>query len=225
MKRHWILLVVSALLFVVVLAPVSAQPSAIGFDPPVVDMYELSCSGGSAEGSSEADYVAILVTSQRFFTKPSAHSGQPSSLPIKHTGKALNGIPFGHFVIVPVINGHFSGGMSIPEVPEGTPVLIEVFAVDSVEFPFPISDPWVHFEACQPHVGPYPAVGYVSRTIICDSALYDGPAGNPISGTMVYTGQTFWVNPTAVTAADSTSWNQIFVGGWANGYIRSECVQ
>ncbi|MBK9746927.1 MAG: hypothetical protein IPO91_09100 [Chloroflexi bacterium] len=228
MKRYWILLLVSALLFVVVLAPVSAQPVAKS-DPAVVDAYQLSCSGGSAEGSSTAPYVAIIV--DYAFAKTSSNQ-RTISMPVKHTelirtgAKPLNGfIPFGHMVIVPVVDGHFSGGVSIPEVPEGTPIMMYVFPVDNLETPFPIGDPWMHIEACKLYVGPYPEVGYLPRTIICDSALYDSPAGNPIPGTAVTIGQTFYVDPIAVTAADNTSWMQIFVGGWADGYIRSECVQ
>ncbi len=139
MKRHWILILVTALLFAVVLSPVYASPVTMG-DAPTISSYALSCSGGSASGSSTAPYVAIFVTSFHHVTKP-AILEQVSSAPIKQPApssildKPFAGIPFDHMVIVPVVDGLFSGGMSIPELPEGTPVLIQVFPVDSLESP------------------------------------------------------------------------------------------
>ncbi len=232
MKRYWVILFVSILLFVGALAPVSAQP-VTSFDTPVIDTYQLSCGGGSVEGSSTAQYVAILVDYRLAKALPNdLTNSHPIRMPVKHTelirtnAKVLNGyIYFGDLVVVPVVDGHFSGGVFIPEAPEGTPVLIQVFPVLSVETPYAIGGSWTHVEPCKPYIGPYPEADYVQRTIICATPIYDSPAGGVVPGTAITIGQTFFVDPNAVTAADSTSWNQIFVGGWANGYIRSECVQ
>ncbi len=74
---------------------------------------------------------------------------------------------------------------------------------------------------------PAPAapVSYVLNLITCNTPIYDSPAGRYVGNGMVYAGQTFFTSSTPVIAADGSSWTQVFVGGWSNPYIPSECVQ
>lgn len=66
---------------------------------------------------------------------------------------------------------------------------------------------------------------YALRVMICDTPLYDSPAGSVIPNTSVVIGQIFSVDPVDAIAADGTHWTQIFVGGWSNPFVPSVCVQ
>jgi len=66
--------------------------------------------------------------------------------------------------------------------------------------------------------------GFVLRTITCDVAVYDQAGGNPVGDNRVTAGQTWYVNPTPVTA-NGQSWTEIFVAGFTNGYVPTSCVQ
>ena len=70
--------------------------------------------------------------------------------------------------------------------------------------------------------GPGIPNGFVLRTITCDVAVYDSPAGNAVGGARIRAGQTWYVSPT--TSAGSADWTEIFVGGFTNGYIPTACV-
>ncbi|HEX3052778.1 MAG TPA: hypothetical protein VHP83_19120 [Aggregatilineaceae bacterium] len=71
---------------------------------------------------------------------------------------------------------------------------------------------------------PIPA-GFQLRTITCDTPVYDSPAGSPVGENRIRAGQTWYVNTTAKTAGDGSSWSEVFVAGYKNGYVPSSCVQ
>ncbi len=71
---------------------------------------------------------------------------------------------------------------------------------------------------------PIPA-GFQLHTITCDTPVYDSPAGSPVGENRIRAGQTWYVNPTAKTADDGSSWTEVFVAGYKNGYVPSSCVQ
>jgi len=79
----------------------------------------------------------------------------------------------------------------------------------------------------EPIIEPSPDIpaAYVLRVMICDTMLYDNPAGSVISNTSVVIGQIFSVDPVDAIAADGSHWTQLFVGGWNNPYVPSVCVQ
>ena len=66
---------------------------------------------------------------------------------------------------------------------------------------------------------------FVLRTIICDTPVYDGPAGLTVGTNVITTGQTWYVNTSPVLGADGQLWTEIFVAGLHNGYIPSRCVE
>ncbi|HEX3052777.1 MAG TPA: hypothetical protein VHP83_19115 [Aggregatilineaceae bacterium] len=71
---------------------------------------------------------------------------------------------------------------------------------------------------------PIPA-GFQLHTITCDTPVYDSPAGSPVGENRIRAGQTWYVNTTAKTAGDGSSWSEVFVAGYKNGYVPSSCVQ
>lgn len=66
---------------------------------------------------------------------------------------------------------------------------------------------------------------FTLRTITCDTAVYDAPGGKALAtGEALKAGQTWYVNPTPVTAADGSSWTEFFPSGARNAYIPTSCV-
>jgi hypothetical protein len=65
--------------------------------------------------------------------------------------------------------------------------------------------------------------GFVLRTITCDTAVYDVAGGTPVSGAAITAGQTWFVNPTPVTAA-GRAWTEVFLAGPHNAFIPASCV-
>ena len=74
-------------------------------------------------------------------------------------------------------------------------------------------------------LGPDVPAAYTLRVMICDTVLYDSPAGSVIPNTSVVIGQIFSADPVDAIAADGTHWTQIFVGAWNKPYVPSVCVQ
>jgi hypothetical protein len=66
--------------------------------------------------------------------------------------------------------------------------------------------------------------GFVLRTITCDTPVYDTAGGKPVGDNKVTNGQTWYVNPTPVSA-NGQSWTEIFVAGYINGFVLTSCVQ
>ena len=71
--------------------------------------------------------------------------------------------------------------------------------------------------------GPPIPSGFVLRGITCDTAVYDSAGGQPVAGTLITAGQTWYVNPTPVTAGGS-SWTEIFTSSYINGFVPTACV-
>ncbi len=80
------------------------------------------------------------------------------------------------------------------------------------------------FVSCGYRDEPTPA-GFKLKTITCDVAVYDKPAGSPVADNTITNGQTWYVNPTPVQGTDGQSWSEIFVAGPINGFIPTSCVQ
>jgi hypothetical protein len=81
--------------------------------------------------------------------------------------------------------------------------------------------------AVAPASVPGPAIpgGFVLRTITCDTAIYQAAGGNPVAtGEHIINGQTWFVSPTPVKDAKGTSWTEIFVAGYSDGFIPTACV-
>jgi hypothetical protein len=74
---------------------------------------------------------------------------------------------------------------------------------------------------------PGPAIpdGFVLRTITCDVAVYDRPAGAPVGNNRVQGGQTWYVSASPIKGADGQSWTEIFVAGYTNAFIPTRCVK
>jgi hypothetical protein len=76
---------------------------------------------------------------------------------------------------------------------------------------------------------PYEAVpvpvGFTLHTLVCDTAVFNEPAGTPVGDNVVTAGQTWYTNPTPVAAVNGESWTEIFVAGVHTGFVPTRCVQ
>ena len=73
-------------------------------------------------------------------------------------------------------------------------------------------------------VGPPIPAGFVLRTITCDVAVFDTPGGQPVGSNKITAGQSWYVNPKAVTGPSGDSWTEIFVSSETNPFIPTRCV-
>ncbi len=202
MKLRWILLLAAALLLTVLVSPLHTVKA----DAYVGD-YAITCSSFSASGPSDAPFVTLYVSTD----------GEDTAY---------------YFVIVPVVNGTYSGTLNFPAYPAGTEIFFEVWGTLNLYNDYGDDGYWdegdfeYDYVNCVPGAnGPNIPAGYVLSSIICDTPIYDSPAGSLVGSASVKLGQTFYVNPVAAVAPDGSHWRQIFVGGWVNGYIPSVCVQ
>ena len=200
MKPRRILFIIVALLLIGVFAPlqiVNAQAPA----NLTVTNFNLGCGGISVTGSSDAPYIYVLAANIE--------------------------IPLPFIAFIPVINGQFSFSQSFPETPEGTLTVLMLIPADGGdESAIAIGEMWYTMEPCHPtEFGPDIPAAFEMRTIICDTPIYDSPAGSLVGSAAVTIGQTFYANPVDAIAADGTHWTQIFDGAWTYPYIPSVCVQ
>jgi len=203
MKLRLFVLLVAAFVFAAVLAPMQSVNA-----DAYVNTYTLACAGFSASGTSDQAYVTL-------YASPDDGSGDA------------------YFVVIPVVNGSYSGGLTFPEHPEGTAFSIEVWGTLAPYITFDDPNYWdsyeyfYSYEPCvkQVFTGPGIPADYVLRTIICETPVYDTPAGRPVGNAAVHVAQTFFVNPVPETAADGTSWTRIFVSSSPNPYIPTSCIQ
>jgi hypothetical protein len=173
----------------------SAQPAkAAGSGTLSVDGYTLTCSYFQAAGLSSGSSVWI----EAVWYAPG------------HGVELVN---------VPVFNGHFNGSVSFPSQPTGTWFELWVWGADGGWYSYPVQCP------TSTAVGgpPLPA-GFVLKTITCDVAVFDAPGGQPVDSNAIKSGQTWYVNPTPVEDAAGRSWTEIFVAGYTNGFVPTDCV-
>ncbi|MBK8031446.1 MAG: hypothetical protein IPK17_18540 [Chloroflexi bacterium] len=73
---------------------------------------------------------------------------------------------------------------------------------------------------------PGPAIpeGFVLRTIICETPVYNMVDGQAVAGSVILAGQTWYVDPTPVAGSDGELWTEIFTAGWVNGFISTDCI-
>ncbi len=201
MKPRRILFIIVALLFIGVFAPlqiVNAEPIA----SLNVTNYNLGCGTISVTGTSDAPYVYVNAVNVEF------------------------SVPF--TTLVPVINGQFSFSQSFAETPAGTFTVLVLAPADGSDLQniAIIGEAWIAIDFCRPtEYGPDIPAAFEMRTIICDTPIYDNPAGSLVGSAAVTTGQTFYANPVDAVAADGSHWTQIFDGAWTYPYIPSVCVQ
>jgi hypothetical protein len=74
------------------------------------------------------------------------------------------------------------------------------------------------------YTGPSIPNGFQLRSITCDVAVYNAPAGEPVGNNRIFAGQTWYVNPVAFDV-NNEAWTEIFVGGTPNAWIPTRCVQ
>ncbi len=75
------------------------------------------------------------------------------------------------------------------------------------------------------HGSPGIPAGFILKSIICDTPVYNTPAGTAVGDAHVDTGQTFFVNPIPVSSTDGQSWTEIYVSSTTNPYIPTICTQ
>lgn len=123
-------------------------------------------------------------------------------------------------------DGTFAVGLSFPEQPAGSMLYIDVWA-NTLGYTY-AWDNQAYFHAdvvCDRYVGgpPIPA-GFKQHNIVCTTAVYDMPAGQPVGVDRVLAGQDWHLNPTPKLGPDGQYWTEVFVGGLRNPYIPTACV-
>jgi hypothetical protein len=66
--------------------------------------------------------------------------------------------------------------------------------------------------------------GFVFATIVCDTPVYNTPAGQPVGNAAITNGQTWYVNPEPVNCTDGQQWTEIFVSSTTHPWIPTSCV-
>ena len=194
MKR--LLLLVCVLLFVLLFGMV-LEVDAVA----TVTSYATGCESFQAWGTTTAPYVVVEVY-------------DPA------TGLDL------FFDSFPVSGGALSVTAPYPVQAEGT--ILEYWVWGS---PTPDPNDWDgedYFYVTGPCVVPLGTAGipagFVFRSILCDTPVYDTPAGQPVGAARVTAGQTWYVNPVPVSGADGRQWTEIFVSSSTNPYVPTGCV-
>jgi hypothetical protein len=183
-----------------------------------ISSYEVTCSKISVEGFSDQPYVALRAY-EVFSTDidGAAIGGQP-----RIADAWLDGSP-----TYPVTAGHYSFTFNF-SVPEGTPISFRVFGATSSDGHDWDGTPGFESIAATASCSngyqaePIPA-GFVLRTIVCNTDVYNEPGGTPVGNGTLTADQTWFVSPTPKTVG-SQSWTEIFLAGPNDAWIPSACV-
>lgn len=81
----------------------------------------------------------------------------------------------------------------------------------------------VTLPTCKYAAQPIPT-GFMQYNVVCNSPVYDQPAGQPVGSNAVTAGQTWYVNPKPVKGSDGKQWSEIFLGGSNTAFIPTSCV-
>lgn len=169
-----------------------------------VDSYVATCSSLQASGTTDAPYVMLYAYNYETEAE--------------------------YIVAYPVSGGMFDLAFNFPAQPAGSEMNYEVWGSpndDTANYGWDNEDYFNIDLYCQPATGdsapPLPS-DYVLMNIICDTAVYDTPAGSPVGDGRLLAGQTFYVDPVSVTGSDGNEWTQVFVSSYTNPYIRTSCI-
>jgi hypothetical protein len=176
----------------------------------------VTCSSFSATGTVTTAYVAVRVWN---LTK-----GQSEGGPALIDSYAPVGAPTAYFA---ASGGAFSFTVNFPEQNAGDVIVARIYGTNTPAFWEWDSQAFPQVQvACQSgYAGPNLPNGFVLKTLTCNVAVYDAPAGKPVGGNAVTNGQTWFVNPTPKTGPDGQSWTEIFVAGYTNGFVPTRCVK
>jgi hypothetical protein len=74
---------------------------------------------------------------------------------------------------------------------------------------------------------PSPSVpdGFVLKTITCTTAVFNMPGGQPVGENRITAGQTWYISPEPQSDSSGKSWTEVFVSGYENAWVWSNCVQ
>lgn len=207
MSRRYVFPLAVLLLFAMLAVPHSTARAFARSDEAA-----LSCDGFSSSGPANAPFVFLAVS-------------------INYSGE------WDYYTVVPVVDGRYTGHLSFPKQPEGTPIHYALWgALANVGINDPGAydgDEWASTGgdnpdaipcAAIPFAGPGLPSGFVLKTITCDVAVFDSPGGKPVGSNQVKAGQTWYVSPAAQTDGAGEDWIEIFVSGFTNGYVPSRCV-
>jgi len=66
--------------------------------------------------------------------------------------------------------------------------------------------------------------GFILRTSICNTPIYDAPNGYLIGSNRLLAGQTWFINPISAKAPNGTRWIEVFVGSPVTVFIPAACI-
>jgi hypothetical protein len=173
----------------------------------------VTCSSFQATGTVTTTYVAVRIWN----LTDGQYEGGPALIDSYYNV----GAPTAYFA---ASGGAFSFTVNFPAQDIGDVLVARIYATNTPVFggwdngTFPqIQVPCSGFQGA-----PIPA-GFVLRTITCNTPVYTLPGDQVVGSNAVTSGQTWFVNPTTTTAGGS-SWTEIFVSGFNNAWIPSNCV-
>ncbi len=214
-KSTKLIVVLFALVLALVPGMLTARAAA------TISSWGLTCSSLHVSGTSDQPYVALRM-----------YVGNTTDI----DGLAIGGAPriFDAWLTgaptFPVSGGTYSFSISFPAEPLGTSISFRVFgATNSDGHNWDLTPQFVSIAvascASGTFSGPPIPNGFVLRTIVCNVAVYDTAGGKPVGSNAVTSGQTWYVNPTPKTGPDGRAWTEIFVAGYSNGFIPTNCVR
>jgi hypothetical protein len=174
----------------------------------------VTCSSFSATGTVTTTYVAVRVWNLT--------DGQSEGTAALIDSYYNVGAPTAY---IAATGGAFSFTVNFPEQNAGDVLVARIYATDSPTFGAWDGLAFPQVQVACGFAGPNLPNGFVLKTLICNVAVYDAPAGKPVGGNAVTNGQTWFVNPTPKTGPDGQSWTEIFVAGYTNGFVPTRCVK
>jgi len=66
--------------------------------------------------------------------------------------------------------------------------------------------------------------GFVLRTLVCTTPIYDAPNGSVIGSNKLLASQTWFVNPLSTKAANGIRWIEVFIGSPVTVFVPVACI-
>ncbi len=175
---------------------------------------EVTCSSFSATGTVTTTYVAVRIWNLT--------DGQSEGTSAVVDSYYDVGAPTAYFAAS--AGGAFSFTVNFPTQDAGDVLVARIYGTNTPDFGQWDGGTFPEVEvACVGFAGAPIPTGFVLRTIVCNTPVYDVPAGNLVDGDAITSGQTWFVNPTP-TSAGGSSWTEVFLAGFNNAWIPSNCV-
>jgi len=159
--------------------------------------YSVGCSSVYVAGTTDTKSVYIEIDNANGGVLGSAYKNDP-------VGAAL---------------GSFGLLISFSQQQQGTVVLVYISDASGIV----VNETPVACTNAAPYTGIAIPPGFVLRTVVCDTAIFDGIDGMAVANNKIKAGQTWFVSPKSL-AGKKLAWTAVFVGSPDLVYIPSTCI-